>query len=46
MNAKSVLRKLCDQLNIELDSGSSSSNQKNTRNLGNEVINAIEQSKL
>lgn len=44
MNAKSVLRKLCDQLNIELDNGSG--NQKNTRNLGNEAINVIEQSKL
>lgn len=44
VNAKSVLRKLCSQLNIELDNGSG--NQKNTRNLGNEVINAIEQSKL
>lgn len=44
VNAKPVLRKLSSKLNIELDN--SNGNQKNTRNLGNEVINAIEQSKL
>ncbi|WP_394124541.1 hypothetical protein [Psychrobacter nivimaris] len=42
VNAKPVLRKLCNKLNIELDSGSG--NQKNTRSLGNEILNAIERS--
>ena len=44
VSAKPVLRYLSNQFNIKLDNGSG--NQKNTRNLGNEVINAIEQSKL
>ena len=44
VSAKPVLRYLSNQFNIKLDNGSG--NQKNTRNLGNEIINAIEQSKL
>ena len=44
VSSKPVLRYLSNQFNIKLDNGSG--NQKNTRNLGNEVINAIEQSKL
>lgn len=44
VSAKPVLRELCKQFGIELNN--SNGNQKNTRSLGNEVINAIEQDSL
>lgn len=43
-SAKPVLKDICKQLDIELNN--SNGNQKNTRSLGNEVINAIEQTLL
>lgn len=44
VSAKPILRELCKQFGIELNN--SNGNQKNTRSLGNEVINAIEQNSL
>ncbi len=41
--AKPILRELCSQFDIELSN--SNGNQKNTRSLGNELINAIEKRK-
>lgn len=43
-SAKPILRDICKQLDIELYN--SNGNQKNTRSLGNEVINSIEQTLL
>lgn len=43
-SAKPILKDICKQLDIELNN--SNGNQKNTRSLGNEVINAIEQTLL
>lgn len=42
--AKPILRELCSQFNIELCN--SNGNEKNTRSLGNELINAFEQTNL
>lgn len=44
ISAKPILREFCEQFDIELDN--SNGNEKNTRSLGNELINAIEQTKL
>lgn len=44
ISAKPILKELCKQLDIELYN--SNGNQKNTRSLGNEIINAIEQKLL
>lgn len=41
--SKPILRELCSQFDIELSN--SNGNQKNTRSLGNELINAIEKRK-
>lgn len=44
VSAKPILKELCKQFDIEPDN--SNGNQKNTRSLGNEIINAIERSSL
>ena len=44
VSAKPILKDFCEQFDIELDN--SNGNEKNTRSLGNELINAIEQSSL